>query len=186
MKERRQPRRNIAKRPSWNPSKILYQQDLPICKRRLEIIAAVRNHPVIIISGETGSGKTTQIPKMCIDAGRGRIKRIACTQPRRVAALSIAKRVSEELDVEYGGEVGCKIRFADKTSPQTRIKFMTDGMLLAEIQSDPLMREYDTIIIDEAHERSLNIDFLLGHLNRLRMKRPDLKIIITSKIYLLN
>jgi len=180
MKERRQPRRNIAKRPSWNPSKILYQQDLPICKRRLEIIAAVRNHPVIIISGETGSGKTTQIPKMCIDAGRGRIKRIACTQPRRVAALSIAKRVSEELDVEYGGEVGCKIRFADKTSPQTRIKFMTDGMLLAEIQSDPLMREYDTIIIDEAHERSLNIDFLLGHLNRLRMKRPDLKIIITS------
>ncbi len=180
MKEKRQPRRNIAKRPSWNPSKILYQQDLPICKRRLEIIAAVQSHPVVIISGETGSGKTTQIPKMCIDAGRGRIKRIACTQPRRVAALSIAKRVSEELDVEYGGEVGCKIRFADKTSPQTRIKFMTDGMLLAEIQSDPLMREYDTIIIDEAHERSLNIDFLLGHLNRLRMKRPDLKIIITS------
>tara|TARA_B100000212_G_scaffold215192_1_gene162723 strand:- start:28532 stop:32476 length:3945 start_codon:yes stop_codon:yes gene_type:complete len=180
MKERRQPRRNMAKRSSWNPSKILYQQDLPICKRRLEIIAAVKTHPVIIISGETGSGKTTQIPKMCIDAGRGRIKRIACTQPRRVAALSIAKRVSEELDVEYGGEVGCKIRFADKTSPQTRIKFMTDGMLLAEIQSDPLMREYDTIIIDEAHERSLNIDFLLGHLNRLRTKRPDLKIIITS------
>ena len=180
MKERRQPRRNIAKRSSWNPSKILYQQDLPICKRRLEIIAAVKTHPVVIISGETGSGKTTQIPKMCIDAGRGRIKRIACTQPRRVAALSIAKRVSEELDVEYGGEVGCKIRFADKTSPQTRIKFMTDGMLLAEIQSDPLMREYDTIIIDEAHERSLNIDFLLGHLNRLRTKRPDLKIIITS------
>ncbi len=170
----------MAKRSSWNPSKILYQQDLPICKRRLEIIAAVKTHPVIIISGETGSGKTTQIPKMCIDAGRGRIKRIACTQPRRVAALSIAKRVSEELDVEYGGEVGCKIRFADKTSPQTRIKFMTDGMLLAEIQSDPLMREYDTIIIDEAHERSLNIDFLLGHLNRLRTKRPDLKIIITS------
>jgi len=180
MEERRQPRRKIAKRPSWNPGKIPYPQDLPISKRREDIIAAIQKHPVIILSGETGSGKTTQIPKMCIDAGRGRTKRIACTQPRRVAALSIAKRVSEELNVEYGKEVGCKIRFADKTSPQTRIKFMTDGMLLAEIQSDPLMREYDTIIIDEAHERSLNIDFLLGHLNQLRKKRPDLKVIITS------
>ncbi len=180
MEARRQPKRKKAKRLSWNPGKIPYPQDLPISKRSKDIIAAIQKHSVIILSGETGSGKTTQIPKMCIDAGRGRTKRIACTQPRRVAALSIAKRVSEELNVEYGKEVGCKIRFADKTSPQTRIKFMTDGMLLAEIQSDPVLREYDTIIIDEAHERSLNIDFLLGHLNQLRKKRPDLKVIITS------
>ena len=127
MEERRQPRRKIAKRPSWNTSKILYPQDLPISKRWEDIIAAIQKYPTIILSGETGSGKTTQIPKMCIDAGRGRTKRIACTQPRRVAALSIAKRVSEELNVEYGREVGCKIRFADKTSPQTLIKFMTEA-----------------------------------------------------------
>lgn len=161
-------------------SKIDYPEDLPISKRRSDIISAIQKHPVIILSGETGSGKTTQVPKMCIEAGRGRKKRIACTQPRRVAALSIAKRVSEELNVEYGREVGCKIRFSDKTGPATRIKFMTDGMLLAEIQSDPLMQEYDTVIIDEAHERSLNIDFLLGHLYQLRARRPDLKVIITS------
>lgn len=164
----------------WSPDKINYPSDLPISKRRKDIIAAIKEHPVVILSGETGSGKTTQIPKMCVDAGRGRTRRIACTQPRRVAALSIAKRVSEELNVAYGQEVGCKIRFNDKTSPKTRIKFMTDGMLLAEIQSDPLMNEYDTVIVDEAHERSLNIDFLLGHLNQLRKRRPDLKVIITS------
>jgi ATP-dependent helicase HrpA len=164
----------------WETHPIAYPKDLPISKRREDIIAAIRKHPVIILSGETGSGKTTQLPKMCLDAGRGRKQRIACTQPRRVAALSIAKRVSEELNVEYGQEVGSKIRFADQTSKRTRIKFMTDGMLLSEIQSDPSMREYDTVIIDEAHERSLNIDFLLGHLNQLRFKRPDLKVIITS------
>ena len=164
----------------WDTHPIAYPKDLPISKRREDIIAAIRKHPVIILSGETGSGKTTQLPKMCLDAGRGRKQRIACTQPRRVAALSIAKRVSEELGVEYGQEVGSKIRFADQTSKRTRIKFMTDGMLLSEIQSDPSMREYDTVIIDEAHERSLNIDFLLGHLNQLRFKRPDLKVIITS------
>lgn len=164
----------------WDTHPIAYPKDLPIAKRREDVIAAIRKHPVIILSGETGSGKTTQLPKMCLDAGRGRKQRIACTQPRRVAALSIAKRVSEELNVEYGQEVGCKIRFSDQTSKRTRIKFMTDGMLLSEIQSDPSMREYDTVIIDEAHERSLNIDFLLGHLNQLRHRRPDLKIIITS------
>ncbi|MBT5814051.1 MAG: ATP-dependent RNA helicase HrpA [Opitutales bacterium] len=164
----------------WDSHPIAYPKELPISKRREDIIAAIRKHPVIILSGETGSGKTTQLPKMCLDAGRGRKRRIACTQPRRVAALSIAKRVSEELGVEYGQEVGSKIRFADQTSKRTRIKFMTDGMLLSEIQSDPSMREYDTVIIDEAHERSLNIDFLLGHLNQLRLKRPDLKIIVTS------
>ncbi len=164
----------------WDSHPIAYPKELPISKRREDIIAAIRKHPVIILSGETGSGKTTQLPKMCLDAGRGRKRRIACTQPRRVAALSIAKRVSEELGVEYGQEVGSKIRFADQTSKRTRVKFMTDGMLLSEIQSDPSMREYDTVIIDEAHERSLNIDFLLGHLNQLRLKRPDLKIIVTS------
>jgi len=164
----------------WNPSPIQYPRDLPISKRRDEIVEAIRRHSVIILSGETGSGKTTQIPKMCLDAGRGQKKRIACTQPRRVAALSIAKRVSEELKVKYGREVGSKIRFSDETSKETRIKFLTDGMLLAEIQSDPSLSEYDTIIIDEAHERSLNIDFLLGHLNQLRRRRTDLKIIITS------
>lgn len=135
---------------------------------------------VIVLAGETGSGKTTQIPKMCLAAGRGRTGKIACTQPRRVAALSVSRRVAEELGVEWGGAVGCKIRFDDHTSRDTVIKFMTDGMLLAEVQSDPLLRDYDTIILDEAHERSLNIDFLLGHLRTLRYKRPELKIIITS------
>ena len=135
---------------------------------------------MIILAGETGSGKTTQIPKMCLAAGRGVRGQIACTQPRRVAALSISRRVAEELGVGWGREVGCKIRFNDQTSNATVIKFLTDGMLLAEVQSDPMLRGYDTIIIDEAHERSLNIDFLLGHLRLLRHKRPELKIIVTS------
>src|SRR5437868_10880290 len=111
---------------------------------------------------------------MCLAAGRGTQGRIACTQPRRVAALSISRRVAEELGVEWGREVGCKVRFNDRTTPATIIKFVTDGMLLAELQGDPQLREYDTIIIDEAHERSLNIDFLLGHLRLLRFRRPDL------------
>ena len=141
---------------------------------------AVQRHPVLVLSGETGSGKTTQLPKMCLAAGRGTAGRIACTQPRRVAALSISRRVAEELGVPWGREVGCKIRFGDHTSSQTIIKYLTDGMLLAEVQGDPMLREYDTIIIDEAHERSLNIDFLLGHLRQLRARRPDLRIVITS------
>ncbi|WP_232767529.1 ATP-dependent RNA helicase HrpA, partial [Geminisphaera colitermitum] len=140
----------------------------------------IASRPVLILAGETGSGKTTQIPKMCLAAGRGQAGLIACTQPRRVAALSISRRVAEELNVEWGRQVGCKIRFDDRTSRDTIIKFMTDGMLLAEVQSDPMLRAYDTIILDEAHERSLNIDFLLGHLRNLRFKRPELKIIITS------
>ena len=157
-----------------------FPPELPISVRAEEITAAIGVHQVVILAGETGSGKTTQIPKMCLAAGRGTKGRIACTQPRRVAALSVSRRVAEELGVEWGGAVGAKIRFNDQTTPQTVIKFLTDGMLLAEVQGDPQLREYDTIIIDEAHERSLNIDFLLGHLRTLRYQRPELKIIITS------
>ncbi|MGC4074021.1 MAG: ATP-dependent RNA helicase HrpA [Nibricoccus sp.] len=157
-----------------------FPPELPISARAEEIVATIQAHPVVILAGETGSGKTTQIPKMCLAAGRGMRGKIACTQPRRVAALSISRRVAEELNVEWGREVGCKIRFNDQTSNATVIKFLTDGMLLAEVQGDPMLRAYDTVILDEAHERSLNIDFLLGHLRQLRFKRPELKIIITS------
>jgi ATP-dependent helicase HrpA len=171
----------MPRRPDkpW-PFRIEYPPELPISSRADEIIAAIRDHQVLVLAGETGSGKTTQIPKMCLVAGRGETGRIACTQPRRVAATSVARRVAEELNVTFGREVGCKIRFADQTSDDTVIKFMTDGMLLAELQADPELRAYDTIIVDEAHERSLNIDFILGHLRRLRLRRPDLKIVITS------
>ncbi|HYC69670.1 MAG TPA: ATP-dependent RNA helicase HrpA [Opitutaceae bacterium] len=162
------------------PFRIEYPPELPISARVDEIVTAIQRHPVVVLAGETGSGKTTQIPKMCLAAGRGEHGRIACTQPRRVAATSISRRVAEELGVPWGREVGCKIRFADQTTDRTVIKFMTDGMLLAELQADPDLREYDTIIVDEAHERSLNIDFILGHLRRLRARRPDLKIVITS------
>jgi ATP-dependent helicase HrpA len=160
--------------------RIDFPPELPISARAGEIVDLIGAQQVIVLAGETGSGKTTQIPKMCLAAGRGRAGKIACTQPRRVAALSVSRRVAEELGVEWGGAVGCKIRFDDRTSRDTVVKFMTDGMLLAEVQSDPLLRDYDTIILDEAHERSLNIDFLLGHLRTLRYKRPELKIIITS------
>ncbi len=162
------------------PFRIEYPPELPISARADEIIAAIRDHQVLVLAGETGSGKTTQIPKMCLVAGCGETGRIACTQPRRVAAASVARRVAEELNVTFGREVGCKIRFADQTTDDTVVKFMTDGMLLAELQADPELREYDTIIVDEAHERSLNIDFILGHLRRLRLRRPELKIVITS------
>lgn len=162
------------------PFRIEFPPELPISARAEEIVACIRDQQVLILAGETGSGKTTQIPKMCLAAGRGLKGRIACTQPRRVAALSISRRVAEELAVEWGAQVGCKVRFNDQTSRDTTVKFLTDGMLLAEVQGDPLLREYDTIIIDEAHERSLNIDFLLGHLRQLRFKRPELRIVITS------
>jgi ATP-dependent helicase HrpA len=165
--------------PSF-PFRIDFPSELPISSRAEEIVTAIHEHQVIILAGETGSGKTTQIPKMCLAAGRGVRGKIACTQPRRVAALSISRRVADELGVEWGREVGCKIRFNDLTSSNTVIKFLTDGMLLAEVQGDPMLRGYDTVIIDEAHERSLNIDFLLGHLRLLRHKRPELKIIVTS------
>ena len=163
-----------------NPLYLTYPEALPISARKDEIVRAIREHPVVIVAGETGSGKTTQLPKMCLEAGRGVAAKIACTQPRRVAALSVSRRIAEELNVAWGAEVGCKIRFKDETAPETRIKMMTDGMLLAEIQGDPNLYEYDTIIIDEAHERSLNIDFLLGYLRLLQKRRPELRIVITS------
>ena len=159
---------------------VSYPPDLPITARKDDIVAAIRAHQVVVIAGETGSGKTTQIPKMCLEAGLGIEAKIGCTQPRRVAALSISRRIAEELHANWGREVGCKIRFDDRSSPQTYIKLMTDGILLAETQGDPLLSEYNCLIIDEAHERSLNIDFLLGYLKGLLAKRADLKMIITS------
>ena len=161
-------------------SGILYPEELPISARRREILDVLRGHQVVVVAGETGSGKTTQLPKMCLEAGLAERGRIGCTQPRRVAALSVSRRVAEELGVAWGREVGCKMRFNDDTGPETRIKFMTDGILLAEIQSDPWLRGYSALILDEAHERSLNIDFLLGYLQGLLKRRPELKLIITS------
>jgi len=159
---------------------INFPEALPISQHREEILRTITENQVVVIAGETGSGKTTQLPKLCLDAGLGVRGKIACTQPRRIAALSVSQRVAEELKVPWGKEVGAKIRFTDRTGKDTRIKFLTDGMLLSEIHGDRYLLEYDTIIIDEAHERSLNIDFLLGYLNQLRKERPDLKIIITS------
>ena len=159
---------------------ISYPPELPITARKDDIVAAIRAHQVVVIAGETGSGKTTQIPKMCLEAGLGIEAKIGCTQPRRVAAVSISRRIAEELNVNWGREVGCTIRFDDRSGAQTYIKLMTDGILLAETQGDPLLSEYNCIIIDEAHERSLNIDFLLGYLKTLLAKRSDLKLIITS------
>jgi len=161
-------------------SKINYPDELPIVAHRDEIIEAIAKHNVVIISGDTGSGKTTQLPKMCLEAGRGQKKMIACTQPRRIAAITIAERVAKELGGEYSFLVGHKIRFQDKTTKSTKIKFMTDGILLAETRSDHGLHAYDTLIIDEAHERSLNIDFLLGYVKQLLTKRKNLKVIITS------
>lgn len=164
---------------NWQPQ-ISYPEALPISAGSQEIVQAIQRNPVVIIAGETGSGKTTQIPKMCLEAGLLQKGIIACTQPRRVAALSISRRIAEELNTPWGEHVGAKIRFTDKTTRETAIKVMTDGVLLNEVQFDPQLRDYSAIIIDEAHERSLNIDFLLGHLNRIRHHRPELRIIITS------
>ncbi len=163
-----------------DPASLRYPEELPITAHRAELVAAIQNNQVVIVAGEPGSGKTTQLPKLCIEAGRGKRGRIGCTQPRRIAAISIASRVAEELGPTAAGLVGYKIRFRDETSRATRIKFMTDGILLAEAQHDRQLKAYDTIIVDEAHERSLNIDFLLGLLKQLLVKRPELKLIITS------
>ncbi|HEY9281417.1 MAG TPA: ATP-dependent RNA helicase HrpA [Eoetvoesiella sp.] len=160
--------------------RIDYPEDLPVSARRSDIAAAIAANQVVIVCGETGSGKTTQLPKICLELGRGQRKMIGHTQPRRLAATSVAKRIAEELKTELGDWVGYQIRFNDRTGPKAAIKLMTDGILLAESQRDPLLRRYDTIIIDEAHERSLNIDFLLGFLRQLLPKRRDLKVIITS------
>ena len=159
---------------------IEYPADLPVVLRREELAQAISKHQVVIVCGETGSGKTTQLPKICLSIGRGVQGAIAHTQPRRVAARTVANRIAFELKTELGGMVGYKIRFNDRVSPDTCIKLMTDGILLAEIQSDPLLKKYDTIIIDEAHERSLNIDFLLGYFVQILPRRRDLKLIITS------
>jgi len=159
---------------------ITYPEDLPVSGRRAEIAKALMENQVIIVSGETGSGKTTQLPKICLELGRGQKGMIGHTQPRRIAASSTAKRIAQELGTPLGVTVGFKVRFADTLTKGASVKLMTDGILLAETQTDPLLKNYDTIIIDEAHERSLNIDFLLGYLKQLLPRRPDLKIIITS------
>ena len=157
-----------------------YPLELPVVARREELRAAIAAHPVIIVCGETGSGKTTQLPKICLELGRGVDGLIGHTQPRRIAARSLAARVAEELHSRVGQAVGCKMRFHDQVGEQTFLKIMTDGILLAETQGDPDLLQYDTLIIDEAHERSLNVDFLLGYLKQLLPRRPDLKLIITS------
>src|SRR3954468_10730642 len=156
---------------------IEYPPELPITGRRDDLLAAIRDHQVVVVAGETGSGKTTQLPKLCLELGR---TSIAHTQPRRIAARTVAQRIADELQVPLGCAVGYAVRFSDRTSPDTLVRLMTDGLLLAEIQRDPLLRRYDTIIVDEAHERSLNIDFLLGCLHRILPQRPELKLIITS------
>jgi len=168
------------RRMDKRPQNIRFDPDLPINTRKEQIIKAIQNHPVVIISGETGSGKTTQIPKLCLEAGRGISGMIGCTQPRRIAAMTVAKRIAFELNESLGQSVGYKIRFDDHTPDSAYIKLMTDGILLAETQQDQFLNQYDTLIVDEAHERSLNIDFVLGILRGLVKKRRDLKLIITS------
>lgn len=178
-KEIEQAASQVALLEAARPS-ITYPQNLPVSQKKQDILEAVRDHQVVIVAGETGSGKTTQLPKICMELGRGIKGLIGHTQPRRLAARTVANRIAEELQTEPGGCIGYKVRFSDHVSSNTMVKLMTDGILLAEIQQDRLLMQYDTIIIDEAHERSLNIDFLLGYLKELLPRRPDLKVIITS------
>ncbi|MGW8529644.1 ATP-dependent RNA helicase HrpA [Nocardiopsis sp. NPDC055824] len=159
---------------------LTYPESLPVSARRDDIAEAIRDHQVVIVAGETGSGKTTQLPKICLELGRGVMGTIGHTQPRRLAARTVAERIAEEIGTPLGETVGYKVRFTDSSSGSTLVKLMTDGILLAEIQHDRMLRQYDTLIIDEAHERSLNVDFLLGYLKQLLPKRPDLKVVITS------
>ena len=167
-----------ARRPAVAVPPIRFPESLPVSSRRDEIAAALRAHPVIIVCGETGSGKTTQLPKIALQLGRGLGAGghglIGHTQPRRIAASSVAKRIAEELNTPLGEVVGYKVRFQDRLQSGASVKLMTDGILLAETQGDPELRAYDTLILDEAHERSLNIDFLLGYVKQLLPRRPDL------------
>ncbi|MBO0829708.1 MAG: ATP-dependent RNA helicase HrpA, partial [Streptosporangiales bacterium] len=169
----------IARRRALVPA-ITYPESLPVSARRDDLAAAIRDHQVVVVAGETGSGKTTQLPKICLELGRGVLGTIGHTQPRRLAARTVAERIAEELRTPVGTVVGWKVRFTDRSSDDTLVKLMTDGILLAELQNDRMLRRYDTIIVDEAHERSLNVDFILGYLKRLLPKRPDLKVIVTS------
>ncbi len=157
-----------------------YPAELPVSQRKDDLLAAIRDHQVVILAGETGSGKTTQLPKICLELGRGVRGLIGHTQPRRLAARSVAERIAEEVGTPLGETIGYTVRFTDQVSDNTLVKLMTDGILLAEIQRDRMLTKYDTLIIDEAHERSLTIDFLLGYLKQLLPRRPDLKVIITS------
>src|SRR3954447_20975357 len=170
----------VARRRDAVPPRIAYPPELPVSARRDDLLAAIRDNQVVVVAGETGSGKTTQLPKMCLELGRGVRGAIAHTQPRRLAARTVAERIADELKVPLGGAVGVAVRFSDRSSEDTLVRLVTDGLLLAETHHDPLLRRYDTVIVDEAHERSLNIDFLLGYLARILPKRPDLKVIITS------
>ncbi|MGH8859744.1 MAG: DEAD/DEAH box helicase, partial [Jatrophihabitantaceae bacterium] len=154
--------------------------DLPVSARRDELAAAIAQHQVVIVAGETGSGKTTQLPKICLELGRGVRGTVGHTQPRRLAARTVAQRIADELRTPLGDAVGYTVRFTDQVSDRTLVRLMTDGILLAEIQRERMLRRYDTLILDEAHERSLNIDFLLGYLAGLLPRRPDLKVIVTS------
>ncbi|MEA2293848.1 MAG: ATP-dependent helicase HrpA, partial [Solirubrobacteraceae bacterium] len=170
----------VARRRAAVPAALNYPPELPVTGRRDDLLAAIRDHQVVVVAGETGSGKTTQLPKLCLELGRGIRGTIAHTQPRRIAARTVAERIADELQVGLGDAVGYAVRFNDRSGQDTLVRLVTDGLLLAEIQHDRLLRRYDTIIVDEAHERSLNIDFLLGYLHSILPRRPDLKVIITS------
>lgn len=172
--------RGLVERRTARPVALNYPPGLPVVERREDILEALRDHQVVVVAGETGSGKTTQLPKLCLELGLGRRGLIGHTQPRRLAARSVATRLAEELETPLGEQVGYQVRFTDQSGDDTLVKLMTDGILLAETRHDPDLRRYEAIIIDEAHERSLNIDFLLGYLRRLLPRRPDLKVIITS------
>ena len=169
----------VARRRASVPA-VTYPPELPVTARRDDLLAAIADHQVVIVAGETGSGKTTQLPKLCLELGRGVRGQIAHTQPRRLAARAAAERIAEELGLELGGAIGYAVRFSDRSSEQTLVRLVTDGLLLAEVQRDRQLLRYDTIIVDEAHERSLNIDFLLGYLGQIFPRRPDLKLIIAS------
>src|SRR5690554_2222145 len=170
----------VVQQRTAQPLSFNYPPELPVVERREDILAALRDHQVVVVAGETGSGKTTQLPKLCLELGLGRRGLIGHTQPRRLAARSVAARLAEELEVELGQQVCYQVRFTDQSGDATLVKLMTDGILLAETRHDPALTRYEAIIIDEAHERSLNIDFLLGYLKRLLPRRPELKVIITS------